>query len=86
MSLLEEINAKRGKQPCLFGRWAATTTQQDRDDLATAFTDHPKVSGQLIADVLASRIDGWIVDYIRKHRRGACKSCPQTALYLNVAS
>ena len=85
MSLLQEIQARTGRQPCTFGRWASTTTKQDREDLTVAFGD-PRTSGQVIADVLSTRIEGWIVDYVRKHRRGACKNCPATLEYLNVAS
>lgn len=86
MTLLDELQARKGKQPCPFGRWLETTTQQDRDDLASVFPYRKQYSGQLIADVLSSRIEGWIVDDIRKHRRGACMTCPSTVEYLNVAS
>ena len=86
MSLLQEIQARTGRQPCSFGRWAVSASQGDRGDLAVAFADQSRgrASGQVIADVLASRIEGWIVDYVRKHRRGTCTSCPPTFEYLNI--
>ena len=85
MSLLDEIRQRQPVRLCRFGKWVTTATKQDVADVAAAFAD-PDIKGKWIADVLAVRIDGHLVDYVTRHRRGSCRICPQSETYLNVAS
>ena len=83
MSLLEEIQSRRPSKLCRFGAWLVAASKQDRADLAAAFAD-PTIRGKWIADVLASRGAGAVVDSVNDHRRGACSVCPSNAEMLNV--
>lgn len=78
-SLLEEMRGRLPQKRCRLGGWLESASKQDRADLEAAFAD-PDISGSLIADVLSSRIPGYIVDDIRRHRRGDCKQCPRELL------
>ena len=83
MSLLEQIEARKPKRQCAFGRWVQTADPKDRADIAAAFAD-PTLKSKWIADVLAEQIEGTFIDALRDHRRGDCPSCP--AELMNVAS
>lgn len=82
MTLLEEIRKRQPVRLCRFGKWVNTAEKQDVADVATAFAD-PDIRGKWIADALSVRVDGHIIDYVTKHRRGACDICPKTVEYLN---
>ena len=84
MSLLQEIRSHQPDRYCRFGKWLNTASKQDREDLAVAFAD-PIIRGIWISEALSTRIDGHLVDYVRKHRQGACPACPKTEAMLNVA-
>jgi hypothetical protein len=83
MTLLEQIEARKPKRQCAFGRWVLTASKQDRADIAAAFADKTLAS-KWIADVLDGQIDGNFIDGLRDHRRGDCSACP--AVLFNVAS
>jgi len=78
-SLLDEIEKRRPKKACAFGRWVETASKDDRADIATAFADET-IAAKWIADVLADRIPGNFVDALRDHRRGDCPTCPKELL------
>ena len=79
MSLLQEIQSRRPAKLCRFGHWLETASKQDRADIQTAFAD-PSIRAKWIADALADRCPGNIVDSVRDHRRGDCKICPKELL------
>lgn len=79
MSLLSEIQAFKPERMCRFGRWVQTASEQDIEDLTIAFADQ-SIKAKWIADALAVRCPGNIVDAVRDHRRGDCKICPPELL------
>ena len=83
MSLLEQIEARKPKRQCAFGRWVQNAPKEDVADIRAAFADHTLAS-KWIADVLADVVEGHFIDALRDHRRGQCPSCPPGLL--NVAS
>ena len=85
MTLLQEIKARQPQRLCRFGKWVVTAEKQDVADVAAAFAD-PNIAGRWISDALSVRIDGHLVDYVTRHRRGSCRICPPTAELLNVPS
>jgi hypothetical protein len=82
MTLLEEIHQKKPVRLCRFGKWIATAGKQDVADVATAFAD-PNIRGKWISDALSVRVDGHLLDYVTRHRRGACVICPKGPDFLN---
>lgn len=79
MTLLEEIQSRKPHRVCAFGRWLESAPKQDRADIQTAFAD-PTIKAKWIADALADRCPGNIVDSVRDHRRGDCSICPPSLL------